>query len=222
MALLTVPSLKKRLGITENDDDADLSDIVAGAVAAVKAFLGYDPETTSVVENLNPTGDTLLTLRSAPPFCPVTITSLWEDTSRPPTWDSTTLLEAGIDYAQERPGGSAVVRLGRHWPCDWGRAVDRLGPGVRADIGAVRVAYTLDTSLPVAAAKRAAMLEALAQWSVVNGGYGLGAVTGESVDGLSETVNTGLLPQRKDAMGLMSPVAAAVLGPFRKIGAVVA
>lgn len=222
MALLTVASLKSELGITDNDDDADLTAIVAGAAAAVKAYLGYDPETVSITETLNPSGDTLLTLRSAPPHCPVTVTSVWEDTGRPPVWDATTLLVAGDDYTQERPGGSALVRLGRHWPFDAVRGLDRLAATVRPDVGAVRVAYTLDTSLPLAAARRAALLEAMVSWNVTNGGFGLGAVTGESVDGLSTTVNTGLLPQRKDAGGLMSPAAAALLGPFRKIGALVA
>lgn len=222
MALLTVPQLKKRLGLTENDDDADLADIVAGATAAVKAFLGYDPEGTSFDVELNPNGGSLLTLPDAPPSCTVTVTSVYESYGRPPVYDSTTLLTVNLDYRQEREGGSALIRVNANWPAEWRREADRLAGNISQRGGAVRVVYTVSNSLALAAAKRAAMLEALSQWNVTNGGFGLGAVTGESVDGLSETVNTSLLPQRKDAAGLMSPVAAAVLGPFRKVGSVVA
>ncbi len=220
MAILTLQSLKKRLGVTDNDDDADLSDIVAASIALVEAYLGYDPETTAYSDRCAPTGERDLLLPSAPPNCPVTVTTVNVDTAHPPTWAAETLLVADEDYRQERAGGANLVRLNGHWPADWMRGPDRLAATLRSDVGSVRVVYVIDNTNVLAAAKRAALVEALAQYNLVNGGQGIGFVTGETVDGLSETINTSAFQAgRKPNSGnpFVSPAAATWLAPFRKL-----
>lgn len=215
MALLTLPSLKKRLGVTDTDDDGDLTDIVTEATYAVTTFLGFDPATVGDTVTANPNGSDVLVIPKAGPTGVFTITAVYEDATQPPTFDSTTLLTAGTDYTQKRAGSPALVRLGRNWPADVRREYNRLAGTYYPSVGSVQITYTVDYSAALAAAKRAALAEALALWNVANGGMGLGAVVSDSMDGASVTINTSLWQQRKGGTPFVSPVAAAMLDPHR-------
>lgn len=218
MPLLTIQSLKKRLGLSDTDDDSDLSDIVAESIAVVNAYLGYDPTGVGVTVALNPNGGRILTIPQVGPNAVATITSVHEDYGTPPTFDATTLLTAGTDYRQEREGGSALVRLNANWPAQVRREEDRLAGTIGPGCGWVQVVYTVSNAAVLAVAKRAALAEALAQWNFTNGGMGLGLVTTDSMDGASVTINTNAV-QRKQTSGspFLSPAVAAMLDPFRKL-----
>lgn len=216
MALLTLAALKKRLSITDTDDDADLSGVVAASIAAVESFLGYDPEVVAVTEYCNPNAGDVILLRNAPPGSPVTITSLWEDWSNPPTFDSTTLLTADTDYQQERTGSAAIRRLNRNWPVQVRREYDRLGRMLSPTTGTVKVTYTLDTANVLAVAKRAALMEAMAQWNYTTGGMGIGLVTSDSMDGASLSINTNVIQSKDTSTLFLSPAPPVLLKSFRK------
>jgi len=215
MALLTPAELKAELNLTSNDRDARLTRIAAAASAAVKDYLGWSPETTSYTEDLNPNGGAVLSV-TARPHCPVTVTSVYESLATPRVYDSSTLLTAGEDYAQERSGSSALIRLNANWPSVGRREADRLAGTLHPNTAAVRVVYTIDATNALLAAQEAALLEALFRWNL-NAGQGIGVFTAEAVDGLSETLNTSVLPQRKDGGGLMSAAAAEMLKHYRKL-----
>lgn len=233
MALVTVAQLKRRLGITGTTCDADLADTIASAVGAVASYLSWDDDlfddvadTTDVsavpvTEFISPLGAELVTLRKAPPRVPVTLTAVWESTGLPPVFDADTLLTAGTDYAQEKEGGSAIVRLNRNWYYSARRMPNRLGAVFLPSTGTVKVTYTLNATRAKAVISSAALFQAMAEWQASYAGMGIGLVTSDSMDGASVSINTDVRGnsgrKANSADGFTSPLVAGMLDPFRLV-----
>lgn len=222
MALVTLSQLKAKLGITVTTYDDDLTAVIAGASALVRSYLGYDPEATGTqTEYLSPLGGELLTLRKVPPRAPVTLAAVYEDYDTPPVFDADTLLTSGTDYAQQTAGSNAIVRLNRNWHYDVRRMPDRLGRVFLPDTGTVKVTYTFDLTDHLAVAKRAALVECMAEYNATYAGAGVGLVTSDSMDGASVTINTNAKTtgrKQNSADGFTSPLVAGWLDPFRATG----
>jgi hypothetical protein len=224
MALVTLSSLKARLGIASGDTskDTDLEGIIAAASGLVRSYLGYDPETTGTqTEYLAPLGAEMITLRKTPPRAGVTLTAVWETTRIPAVFDNDNLLTAGTDYTQERPGGNGIIRLNRNWLYDTRRMPNRLAGVFLPETGSVKVTYTMDLTDHLAVAKRACLMECMAQASLTYDGKGVGLVTTDSMDGASVTINTSAKGnsgrKANSADGFASPAVAGMLDSFRMI-----
>lgn len=218
MALVTAADLTASLGIDATNPAAP--GLAAAADAAVKRYLGWNPEVTTYTDYLDPNGGADLSLISAPPGCPVSITGVWEDSGRefPPE----TELVSGEDYIQIQ--GPAIYlptlrRINRNWPHTLRRAVDRLAGTVYSNVGVVKVTYTVDTSGVLAVARAAALAEAGGLFNLQAVGKGLGTVTSTSVDGLSITLDKSRSSGRRQnsADGFVSPFVAGMLDPFRRL-----
>ena len=219
MALLTGPDLAAELGLANTScRTADV--IAAAASAAVRSYLGYDPEVTSYTDYLNPAGQATLLLMSAPPGCAVTVTSVWEDSAR--EFDSDTLLVAGEDFVQEYDGAFKswrLRRIGRNWPYEVRRVPGRLAHTLYTEVGVVKATYTIDNTDLLATAEAAALAEGMARYNLQSAGMGLGVVRSDSMDGASVTVDSGRQSGRKanSADGFVSPFAAGMLDPYRRL-----
>jgi hypothetical protein len=219
MALVDLTSLKARLGITVTTYDDALDAIISGASSLVRSYLGWNPEVTGdQTEYLAPNSDGLLSLRKAAPDVPVTVTAVYEDTSR--EFAAETLLEEGVDYVQDPPSARSLVRLGRNWPGEVRRMPNRLAGVMVPYTQAVKVVYTLDTTDALNAARQACLIECMAQYNRQFKGMGVGLVTSDSMDGASVTINTtakqtGAKADSGD--GFAAPGAAGMLRPYRMI-----
>lgn len=236
MALVTLAELKSVLGIASGDTsrDARLTAIIAAVAGSVSSYLSWDDDlfddvfdttdvsAVAVTEYLSPLGAEILSLRKAPPRVPVTLTSVWEARSTPPTFDAGNLLTAGTDYAQERPGGSGIVRLNRNWMYSQRRMPNRLAAVLLPLTGTVKVTYTLNATKAKAAISNAALMECMAQASLTYDGKGIGVVTTDGMDGASVTVNTNAKSssgrKANSADGFVSPAVAGMLDPWKLIG----
>ena len=221
MALVTLANLKARLGIASGDTsrDTDLEGIIAAAEGMTRKYLGWNPEITGTqTAFLNPNAAETLTLRT-PPNCPVTVTAVYQDENR--EFTAETLLTVDEDYIQERPGSSTLIRLNRNWPYSARRMPNRLAGVFLPVIGTVKVTYTLDTTDALAVAKRACLMECMAQASLTYDGKGVGVVTTDSMDGASVTVNTNTKGsggrKQNSADGFASPLVAGMLDAFRTV-----
>lgn len=220
MALLTLTSLKASLGIadTNTSRDDELTALIADATAQIEKYLGYDPEVTAYTEYADGTGGADLSL-NCPPL-PVTITGVWEDIDR--LFGAETALTAGTDYYQRTTAGSGsgsggLVRLNALWPAAYRRELGRLTTQARPVPGTVKVAYTVNNTGVLAAAKVACLWECKAGASA--SATGIGLVTSDAMDGGSVAVNpTGRPRSRPDsADGFVSPLVAPKLSAFAKI-----
>lgn len=208
-ALLLTPTLKLALSISTTDGDALLDIYVAAAIKRVNTFLGYDPTSTGATVVASPNAGQILTIPRVGPNSTVTVTTVHEDWTNPPTFDATTLLVAGTDYTQQAAGSSTLVRLNANWPAQVRVETDRLGGTLGPLVGTVQIIYTVDYSAVLAEAKLVALFEAMALWNRGTAGFGLGFVTGESVDGLSEKIDMQFGPARKGGNGGFSTAGAA-------------
>lgn len=218
MSLLSTQKLRDKLGLTDSSgvSDAELSDLITAVTALIRTYLGYNPETTSYTADLSPVGGATLAL-DAPPV-PVTVTAVYEDADR--VFGSDTMLTAGTDYVQTQEQGEGrgeLVRLNTVWRSVVRRQPDRLAGTIQPEQKTVRVTYTADTTLALAVAKRACLMECLAQWNA--GGNGIGVVVSDAMDGAAVSVNPNGRPRsRPDSLdGFVSPLVAPMLSPFAKI-----
>lgn len=219
MALVTGAELTAALGL-DPSQSAAATLVAAASSAAVRAYLGFSPETTTYTDYLSPNGGADLTLTSAPPGCPVTVTTVHEDTER--VFGSDTLLVAGTDYQQIYHGAFkswALRRIGRNWWLDVRRQVNRLAGTIYPSIGTVKAVYAVDTADVLAAAKEAALGEAMARWNLRDGGMGVGLVTSDSMDGASVSVSVNRANGRKtnSADGFVSPYVSGMIDSWRRI-----
>ncbi len=217
MALVTLTSLKARLGIAASDTgrDDDLEGVITAAESMVRKYLGWNPEVSGTqTAYLNPDSAETLSLRT-PPNCPVTILTVHEDGDRDFGADS--LLTADEDYAQERAGSPTLIRLNRNWRNSARRMPNRLAAVLLPEIATVKVTYTLDTADALAVAKQACLMECMARANLSYNGMGVGLVTSDSMDGASVTVNTNANPStaKQGLNGFVSPVVAGMLKDFR-------
>jgi hypothetical protein len=220
MALLSVSTLKTKLGISSSDHDTELGQIISAATYLIQAYLGYDPEATSYTDELDATGGDVLAL-DAPPLPVASVTSVYVDTAVPRAFGSDTLLTADEDYQLRKNGASGrpeLVRLNAKWPFRVVREVGRLSGTVQPEPRSVKVTYTVTNTTVLAVATRACMLECLAAWNAGNSS-GLGVVTSDSMDGASVTISQVQKAQRRpdSADGFTSPLVAAMLSPYAKI-----
>lgn len=220
MALVTGSDLSTALGLPADRSFAATAP-AAAADAAVKAYLGWDPEVSAYTDYLNPAGGADLLLLSAPPGCPVTVTGVWEDHAR--AFGGDTLLVSGEDYVQEYDGAFRTWRLrriGRNWPYEVRRAPGRLAHTLHPEVGVVKVTYTVEVTRPLAVARTAALMEGMAVYNLQAVGLGLGVVRSDGMDGASVTVDGGRASGRKanSADGFVSPFPAGQLDPFRRTG----
>lgn len=220
MALLTLATLKTSLGIaaatTSRDDE--LTALIADATAQIAAYLGYDPEATDYTEITDGSGGADLVL-NAPPL-PVTITGVWEDPER--TFGSDTALTSGTDYHQRTVAGSgsgsgSLVRLNAVWPVTYRRELGRIATNPKPNVGTVKVTYTVNNVGALATASVCCLWECKAGANA--GGTGIGAVTGDAMDGGSVSVNPNGRPRSRpdSADGFVSPLVAPKLAAFAKI-----
>ncbi len=221
MALVTLANLKARLGIASGDTsrDTDLEGIIAAAEGMVRKYLDWNPEVTGTqTAYLNPNGAETVVIR-VPPDCPLTILTVHEDEHR--VFGADTLLTVNEDYIQERPGSPVLIRLNRNWPFSVRRMPNRLAAVLLADIGTIKVTYTMDTADALAVSKRACLYECMAQAGVTYDGKGVGVVTTDSMDGASVTVNTNTKGsggrKQNSADGFASPLVAGMLDAFRTV-----
>lgn len=221
MALLSLVTLKARLGITVTTYDVDLQDIIDAVTGMINAYVGVvSVEATSYTEYVNPgPGAELITLKLPPSRCPITITHLYEDTGR--EWAADTELEAGTQYLQEKAGGTGIIRLDRNWLYQLRCMPDRLAAVLLAQTGTVKVEYTVDNAELLAAAKRAAMMEAVAQWRAFFYGASIGNITSDTMDGASVKIDTNAKGnsgrKANSADGFVSPLVAGMLDFWRKV-----
>lgn len=221
MALVTLANLKARLGIASGDTsrDTDLDGIIAAAEGLVRKYIGWNPEISGTqTAYLNPNAAETLSLRT-PPNCPVTVLTVHEDGDR--DFDADSLLTVNEDYAQERAGSPTLIRLNKNWRYTQRRMTNRLAAVLLPEVGTVKVTFTLDTTDALAVAKRACLMECMAQASLTYDGKGIGVVTSDSMDGASVTINTSVKGnsgrKQNSADGFVSPAVAGMLDPFRLI-----
>lgn len=213
----TLADLKLRLGITVATYDALLTAVLTAASAAVRRFLNYDPAAFAGTEFLSGYGTRVLYL-GRPDVTAVTRVSIARDGFLGGGYDPAFFtaagdLAAGTDYALV---GDALERLnGRTWPAAWWRRPESLAPEPGSGQGNILVTYTAgnDPDL-LAVCAQATLLEAAAIWL---GRYGTGLVQGASVDGVSVTLGQYVGRPKGLPLGLANPLAAQMLGPFRRI-----
>lgn len=221
MALITLLELKTALGITDSASDTRLTRIIAAATAMINAYVGVTSvETTSYTEYVNPgPGAELITLKLPPSRCPITITSLYEDTTR--AWAVGTLLASGTDYLQEKVGGTGIIRLNQNWLYSLRTMPDRLAPVLLAQIGTVKAVYTIDNAELLAVAGEAALAESIARYNAFLNGASIGNVTSDTMDGASVRIDTNIKGnsgrKANSADGFTSPLVAGWLDPWRKV-----
>lgn len=218
MAWITLPTVKHQLGITATAYDSELVAVLRGVESAVARYLGYDPSPAETTEYYDGDGTTVLTLRRMPV---ISITSVYLDREgqfgKTGAFGTSTLLTAGTDYtaAIDEFGAGRLLRLNGFWPLRYERATGRLAAILRENPGCVKVTYSAGAIDPAIAL--AGMYEAKALWAVrLNG---IGAMMSESLDGRSiglTQLSVGYMGQSLSSSPFVSPLAGALLQPFRR------
>jgi len=153
MALTTLAAVKTHLSIASADtsQDALLTQLLAGADAAIKQYFNQDLETTTRTEFMVGTGTPKLVLRQRPVQ---SITSLYLDSSAyygeaSGAFPASTLLVAGRDYCLQRDANSTseksmsgiVVKIGGVWTGANEKIRGLLTQGIVAGVGNIKVTY---------------------------------------------------------------------------------
>jgi hypothetical protein len=202
MALTTVAAIKTHLGITGSDEDAYLTQLLAGLEPAVLRWLNrLNIERATVTEYLNGGGRKYLPLKRRPV---ISVASVNEDIfgyggQNPDGFGASSLLEAGVDYwtknleeSESNPG--MLVRVGTNW----------------ADAeGAVKVVYTSGyATVPADIAMAIHLLAGLLR----NAGDKGGPIQAETIGSYSYSMLAGSPGSSAEMMQVQS-----LLAPYREI-----
>lgn len=225
LAYTNVPDWKARLSaLPATGSDPALAGILAGVEASILSWLGYPPYRTAATytEFYSGTGTHWLTLRQRPVPDAASVTDVRVDLAGywgqgPNTFDSTTVLTQGTDYAVEVEGFAAervgtLYRIGTPWPAAWTRPLNRLAAEPAPYPGPVRVVYTTGNVAPPADVVEAGYLEASARWMARRG---VGPVVSESREGRSLTM--AYTPPEAAASAFVSAAAKGILSQHRRI-----
>jgi hypothetical protein len=202
MALTTVAAIKTHLGITGSDEDAYLTQLLAGLEPAVLRWLNrLNIERATVTEFYNGGWRKYLPLRRRPV---ISVASVNEDVfgyggQNPDGFRSTSLLEAGVDYwtknleeSESNPG--MLVRVGTNW----------------ADAeGAVKVVYTSGyATVPADIAMAVHLLAGILR----NSGDKGGPIQAETIGSYSYSMLAGSPGSSAELLQVQS-----LLAPYREI-----